>query len=88
MRVARTFIPPEAHTIAAQFRQAAHQLRASSGKLNSIGATLDSDWLGHSKELFFDQFRNQPSSVNALADWLMDRAQYIESIYVTIWEEI
>ncbi len=88
MRVAKTFVPPEAHSIAEQFRHAAHQLRESSGNLNSVGATLDSDWLGHSKELFFDQFRNQPSAINTMADWLLDRARYIESIQVTIWEEI
>ncbi len=88
MKIARTFIPSEAHAIAGQFRIVAKQLRASSSNLNSLGAILDNEWSGHSKELFFDQFRNQPSAVNAIADWLIDRAQYIENIHVTVWEEI
>jgi uncharacterized protein YukE len=88
MRVAKTFVPPEAHAIAEQFRHAANQLRTSSESLNQIGSTLDSSWSGHSKELFFDLYRNHPAAVNAMADWLMDRANYVENIYVTIWEEI
>ena len=88
MRVAKTFVPPEAHAIAEQFRSAANQLRTSSESLNQIGATLDSNWSGHSKELFFDLYRNHPTAVNAMADWLLDRANYIENIHVTVWEEI
>lgn len=88
MLVAKSIIPPEAHEIARQFRQAANELRSSSGNLNSIGATLDSDWLGHSKELFFDLFRSQPSAVSSMADWLLNCANYIESIHVTIYVEV
>jgi uncharacterized protein YukE len=88
MRVAKTFVPPEAHAIADQFRRAANQLRTSSENLNQISGVLDNGWLGHSKELFFDLYRNQPTAVNAMADWLTDRANYVENIHVTIWEEI
>ncbi len=88
MLVARTFVPPEAHEIAQEFRRAAAQLRTSSSNLNSIRDTLDTNWLGHSKDLFFDEFANQPSRVNSLAESLMSDAQTIENIHVTIYVEV
>jgi uncharacterized protein YukE len=88
MLVAKTFVPPEAYEIAAQFRQAASDMRALSGDLSSIGTTLDPEWDGHSKELFFDKFRPQPPAVTSLADWLMQCANTIEHIHVTIYVEV
>ncbi len=88
MLVAKTFVPPEAHAIAEEFRRAANDLYSSSGNLNSIRATLDSNWLGQSKNLFFEAFANQPATVNSLAEWLMNSAHTIENIHVTIYVEV
>lgn len=84
MLVPKTFVPPEAHQIAAEFRKAASALRASSSSLNSIGNTLDMNWMGHSKDLFFDAFQGKPAQVQALAEWLDAQASVIENIHVTI----
>ena len=88
MLVARTFVPPEAHAIAEEFRRAANELCSSSGNLNSIRATLDGNWLGQSKNLFFEAFGNQPAAVNSLAEWLTNSANTIENIHVTIYVEV
>ena len=87
MLVSKTFVPPEAHQIAADFRRAASALRTSSANLSSIGNTLDNNWMGHSKELFFDLFNGKPAQVQSLADWLDAEARVIENIHVTIMVE-
>jgi len=84
MLVSKTFVPPEAHHIAAEFRQAASVLRQSSASLGSIGNTLEDTWMGHSKDLFFELFNGKPAQVRSLADWLDSQASVIENIHVTI----
>jgi len=86
--VPKTFTPSEAHAIAEEFRRAADQARSLAGQLRSGGAALDTSWSGISKGLFFEEFNNEPPQLLSLADWLMDRANHIESIKVTKWEEV
>lgn len=86
--VPKTFTPPEAHAIAEVFRRAANQARSLTGQLRSGSAALDTSWSGTSKGLFFENFNNEPPQLLSLADWLMNRANHIESIKVKKWEEV
>ncbi len=86
--VPKTFTPPEAHGIAQDFRRAANQARSLAGQLKAGGAALEATWQGTSKTLFYEKFDKVPPNLLTIAEWLLDRANYIESIKVTIWEEV
>ena len=83
VRVAYTFVPPEAHHIANDFRAQARQVRDAAQKLRSSGGTLNNSWEGRSHDLFMGQFNPQPGNLESYASWLDNRASYIETIRVT-----
>ena len=87
IRVPKTIHPPEAKGIAASFRRAAGEARKLSGKIQTIGNTLNDTWEGNSKERFMSEFSQEPGNLNSYADYLEDCARKIESIEVIIWEE-
>lgn len=82
----RTFVPSEAHNIAARFRAAASRLRGLAAELRSIGGVLDATWEGNSKNRFSDAYGVEPGKMDEFAGWLEDRARHIETITVTVWE--
>ncbi len=86
IRVPKTFHPPEGRAIAAAFREAAGQIRGLAGQLRSTGGTLDSNWEGNSKNVFFGMFQQEPPDMENFASWLDSAAGEIESIVVTIYE--
>jgi uncharacterized protein YukE len=85
-RVPRTFTPPEAKEIAAQFRETAQRVREFASQLRSTGGTLEMSWEGISKNNFFMDFQPEPGNVEQYAAWLESQAGVIESMTVTIWE--
>jgi len=88
IRVPKRFTPPEAYTIAAQFRGQAKHVRSLAAQLRQVKAKLDASWEGNSKNRFFSEFEPEISKMDAFADWLEAKANQIEHIVVTIWEEI
>jgi uncharacterized protein YukE len=86
--VPKTFTPPEAYVIAKEFRRAADHARTLAGELSSGGTMLEPTWDGTSKRLFFTMFYKRPTELLSIAEWFLNRANYIESIKVTIWEEV
>lgn len=87
IRVPRTFVPPEAHKIAADFRRAARESRQLASQLRSVGGTLNSTWEGNSKNQFMGEFNPEPGNLDSYASYLEQCARNIEHIKVTIWEE-
>ncbi len=87
-RVKRTFIPPEAPRIAAEFRKSANEVRMQAGRLRGVQGTLDSTWQGNSKNVFMGNFSSEPGNVESYASWLESKASEIENMTVTIWEDI
>jgi uncharacterized protein YukE len=86
--VAKVIHPPEAHTIAGVFRRAGSRCRALAADLRSQGHPVQEQWLGRSKLQFFTKFNLEPAKLHVLADWFMARANFIESLTVTIYVEV
>ena len=86
VRRSRTFVPPEAHEIAARWRALAAEIRKTSESLQAIGASLAATWEGVSKQRFMGEFESVPGNVASCADLLESLASQVESITVTEWE--
>ena len=87
IRVPRTFVPGEAHSIAAGFRSQAARVRDQARQLRNVGGTLDTTWEGNAKNAFFSSFSSEPGNLESYASWLEDRARQIEGMTVTVWEQ-
>jgi uncharacterized protein YukE len=86
IRVPRTFVPGEAHSIAAGFRSQAGRVRDLARQLRDVGGTLNTWWEGNAKNVFFSSFSSEPGNLENYASWLEDRARNIEGMTVTVWE--
>jgi uncharacterized protein YukE len=86
IRVPRTFVPGEAHSIAAGFRSQAGRVRDLARQLRDVGGTLDTWWEGNAKNAFFGSFSSEPGNLDSYAAWLEDRAREIEGMTVTVWD--
>ncbi len=84
--VPRTFVPGEAHSIAAGFRSQAGRARDLARQLRDVGGTLNTWWEGNAKNNFFSTFSSQPGNLDSYASWLETQARTIESMTVTVWE--
>jgi uncharacterized protein YukE len=84
--VPRTFVPQEAHSIAAGFRLQAGRMRDLARQLRDVGGNLNTWWEGNSKNNFFSSFSSEPGNLESYASWLDDQARYIEGMTVTVWE--
>lgn len=88
IRVPRTFTPPEAYAIAAQFQAQAKHVRDLANQLRKVKTTLDATWEGNSKNRFSSGYEPEISKMDSFADWLEEMANQIERIKVTVWEEV
>ena len=88
IRLPRTFVPSEAHAIAASFRSQAAHIRDLARQLRDVKGSLDISWEGNSKNIFSSDFAPEPGNMDCYAAWLEDRARAIECMTVTIWETI
>lgn len=90
VRKERWFVPPEAHTIAAQFRTQAGVIRDQATALRKAKSTLDSSWEGNSKNKFMAEFDPMPGNLDSYAAWLEQAANKIERTqameYYYVWE--
>jgi uncharacterized protein YukE len=86
IRVPRTFVPGEAHSIAAGFRAQAGRARDLARQLRDVGGTLNTWWEGNAKNVFFSTFSSEPGNLESYASWLEDKARNIEGMTVTVWE--
>ncbi len=78
VKVEERFIPPEAHTIAAQFRNQARAVREQARNLRSSISTMESTWAGNAQKRFMSKITNSPRDLDAYASWLEDSANKIE----------
>lgn len=86
VRVPRTFIPPEAYSIANNFRRLAQEARRLANELRRLSNVLNSGWEGNSKNNFMNDFLPKASDLERLADHLERSARTIETTKVTVWE--
>jgi uncharacterized protein YukE len=86
VRVAHTFVPPEATSLAARFRKAAGEIRGGGTDLRGIWDGLDQTWDGVSNDRFNLEFGPRPGQVGGLAEWLEAAAGDLERTEVTVWE--
>jgi len=88
VRRSRTFVPPEAHGIAASWRGIATEIRGVAEGLRVLGSALQADWAGNARDLFIQDFGSLPGEVDGCADLLEGFASQVESISVTEWETV
>jgi uncharacterized protein YukE len=86
VRVAHTFVPPEAIALASRFRKVAGEFHGDSGDLRSIWDSLDQTWDGVSNDRFRLEFGPRPGQLEAIAEWLEAAAGDLEGTEVTVWE--
>ncbi len=87
-RVPRTFIPPEAKTIADELRRIAAETRAMTAGLGLGGKPMDALLQELSGMERFRGFAPVAQDAGALADWLEAQARRLENTKVTTWEEV
>jgi len=78
VRVDHWFTPPEAHTIAGQFRAKAGEIRAQAQAIRRGRSTLDLSWEGKSKNNYFVSLNPMPGDLENYANWLEQKANQIE----------
>jgi len=74
-------IPPEAAQIAAQFERAADEIRSIAASLEGVRASLNPDWMGNAKNVFFshyDPFLGDFKHFIQLLDQLASQARSIQ----------
>jgi uncharacterized protein YukE len=80
VRVDHWFTPPEAHTIASQFRAKAGEIRAQAQNIRRGRSTLDISWEGNSKNNYFASLSPVPGDLDNYANWLEQKANQIENL--------
>lgn len=77
--------PPEADELAAQYAQAASQIRdLYPQRLRDTELYLADSWLGNAKNMFFSHFSQFPRDLNRFADQLDQIADGLRKIQVEI----
>ena len=88
VRRSRTFVPAEAHGIAARWRGIATEIRGVAEGLRVLGSTLETGWVGNARDRFMQEFGSLPGEVDGCAELLDSLAGQVESIAVTEWETV
>lgn len=88
VRRSRTFVPAEAHGIAARWRGIATEIRGVAEGLRVLGSTLETGWAGNARDRFMQEFGSLPGEVDGCAELLDSLAGQVESITVTEWETV
>jgi uncharacterized protein YukE len=86
VRHAKTLSPDQGLGIGARLRAIANQIREVSQEVRALGSSLDTTWEGNAKEKFSDHYRPEMGNTDACTEHLIDLANRIEAISVTIWE--
>ena len=85
---AHTFVPSEARSIAASWRQLAHEIAALATSLRGLGGDLQGTWEGNSAQRFLGEYHPEPGNTDSSANLLNSLANEVESITVTEWETV
>lgn len=88
VRRSRTFVPVEAHGIAARWRGIATQIKGVAEGLRVLGSALETGWAGNARDRFMQEFGSVPGEVDGCAELLDTLAGQVESITVTEWETV
>ncbi|HEY4666028.1 MAG TPA: WXG100 family type VII secretion target [Anaerolineales bacterium] len=88
VRRSRTFVPAEAHGIAASWRGIATEVRGVAEALRVLGSALEAGWAGNARDHFLQEFGSMPGEVDGCAELLDSLAGQVESITVTEWETV
>jgi len=83
-----SFVPDEAHSIAARLRAIAEETRELAGRLRVISGNLESSWEGQSRMRFLQDFSGQPPVGESDAGWLEVEAAKVATIRVDRWETV
>ena len=83
-----SFIPDEAHSLAAEFRAIADEARELAERLRVINGDLESSWEGQAKMRFLQDFTGQPPVGESDAGWLEAEAARVSTIRVDRWEAV
>jgi uncharacterized protein YukE len=88
VRRSRTFVPAEAHGIAARWRGIATEIKGVAEGLRVLGSALETGWAGNARDRFMQGFGSVPGEVDGCAELLDSLAGQVESITVTEWETV
>ncbi len=81
-----SFIPDEAHAVAAELRAVADEARELAERLRVINGDLESTWEGQARMRFLQDFSGQPPVGESDAGWLEAEAAKVATISVVRWE--
>lgn len=84
----KTFVPPEAHLMAAGLHARAESLRELACRLATERHDLEAGWQGRSSQRFMDACDHALGEVNALVGSLEFEARRVQSVWVTVWESV
>ena len=83
-----SFIPDEAHAVAAELRAVAHEARELAERLRVINGDLESTWEGQARTRFLQDFTGLPPVMDSDAGWLEAEAATVAAIRVDRWEAV
>lgn len=83
-----SFVPDEAHTVAAELRSVAQEARELAERLRVINGDLESTWEGQARTRFLQDFSGQAPVGESDAGWLEAEAGRISTIKVDRWETV
>ena len=86
VRHAKTLFPDQELGIGASLRAIANQIREVAQDVRALGSSLDTTWEGNAKVKFSDHYQPEMGNTDACMEHLIDLANRIEAISVTIWE--
>lgn len=86
VRQAKVLSPDQELGISAKWRTIANQIREVVQEARALGSSLDNTWEGNAKEKFSDHYQPEMGNTDACTEHLIDLANRIEAISVTIWE--
>jgi len=83
-----SFVPDEAHGIAAGLRAIAEETRELAGRLRVISENLESTWEGQARMRFLQDFTGLPPVGDSDAGWIEAEAATVAAIRVDRWEAV
>jgi uncharacterized protein YukE len=88
--VSKTFIPKEAHGIAAKYEKVAKELREIADQVNQLMNSLENSWEGNAKQRFFADYGSEVNNLRATADFCSECGKKIWSMTVTTteWKDV
>jgi hypothetical protein len=83
-----TFHPHEADRIAEDINRLIQTLTTEYNQLDTSSINVCYNWLGHQKDVFFEETRPKVKKLASFLEYLRSRETYYKNILVTKWEEV